>query len=147
MGLNKKGILQLADDLVAHKKLYDQSRYGARNECGTVCCMAGFCKRREVGARTFGRMVAKWMFSWSGSDVCAPAGSKQLGVPQDPQIFEPASEWPLDLSDIYFSNGANARVRAALLALQRLREDGSIDPDPNAVHTRIPQLKQLLKAK
>jgi hypothetical protein len=82
------------------------------------------------------------------------SGIKQLGLPQpdkdensiaSPKIFCSIDEWPKDLREEYESNGPRWRVIAALKALQRLLPDGSIDPDPKAVHTRLPQLNKLLK--
>jgi hypothetical protein len=140
--LNKAGIRLLADDLVAHKKMYDQDTYGDyENECGTFCCLAGFCYRREIGARKF----AQWAKDkGKDTDLAEDAGRKQLGLKDDIDIFNPFECWPSDLVEEYESNGPTWRVIAALKALQRLRPDGSIDPNPKKIHTRIPQLKALL---
>ncbi len=139
--LNKAGIRLLADDLVANKKMYDQDTFGDREECGTFCCLAGFCYRREIGARRF----TLWAKNEDkDTDLAKDAGRKQLGLKDDIDIFNLFAYWPDDLVEEYESNGPTWRVIAALKALQRLRDDGSIDPDPKAVHTRLPQLKALL---
>ena len=157
--LNKAGIRQLADDLVAHKKMYNQQTYGTKvsksddeEDCGTFACMAGICLWRQIGARKFNKLAAGWLHPSSGGPDCMPAGLKQLGIAVEsylgaaPQLFEPVCEWPKDIRDEYESNGPTWRVIAALKALQRLRVDGTIDPNPKAVHTRLPQLTKLLKS-
>jgi hypothetical protein len=153
--LNKAGIRQLADDLVANKKMYDQDDFGSREECGTVCCLAGFCYRHEIGARKF----TLWAKDEDHkNDDCIKSGLKQLGLPviksdyswievESPQVFGMINIWPDDLEDEYYENGPRGRVIVALKALQRLREDGTIDPDPKKVHTKLPQLKALLATK
>jgi hypothetical protein len=83
---------------------------------------------------------------WIESSDCIEAGVEQLGLSLSyPQIFHAIGLWPEDLIDEYTSNGPRWRVIAALKALQRLLPDGSIDPNPKAVHTRLPQLNKLLK--
>lgn len=151
MALNKKGILELAADLVAHKKRYDQGTFGMfrsseshdRELCGTFCCLAGFCYSAEIGAKKFNALVK------ADVDVerqSLRAGKKQLGLHKKfPVIFKGIDDyWPADLYEEYFENGAKGRVIVALKALQRLLPDGTIDQNPKAVHTRIPQLKELL---
>lgn len=155
MGLNKKGIRLLADDLVANQKRYNQGTFGSKDECGTVCCLAGFCYAREIGYRKFSSLARKWSDPADGFDLCVPAGYAQLGIPSGrdprtktlPSIFSGLWRWPDDLQDEYRSNGPRWRVIAALKALQRLLPDGSIDPDPNAVHTKLSQLTKMLKEK
>lgn len=147
MGLNKKGIRLLADDLVAHKKLYNQNVEGRPDPCGTVGCLAGFCLARKLGRREYIKRVES---SFIGVEA-HQSGRDQLGLPEPNigrlQIFDFLWSWPQDLQDLYKSNGPRCRMIAALYALQRLREDGTIDPDPKAVHTRLPQLKKLLAQK
>ena len=150
-GLNKKGIRLLADDLVAHEKMYDQNTYGQRytnkNACQTFCCMAGLCKVRKIGLRAFNKLASDWHARNSGGSECAPAGKEQLGLEDIdfPQIFDDIYRWPRDLYQEYESNGPRWRVIAALKSLQRLLPDGTIDENPKAVHTRLPQLATLLK--
>jgi hypothetical protein len=147
--LNRKGILLLADDLVAHKKMYDQDDIGRKDECGTFCCLTGLCYLREIGLMKFNQLLVRDEFD---QDTCATSGHNQLGlkIRKDwsgvifPQIFQNIDMWPADIREEYESNGPTWRVIAALKALQRLRLNGSIDPDPKAVHTRLPQLKALL---
>ncbi len=148
-GLNKKGILQLADDLVAHKKQYDQEVFGKVRDCGTFACMAGLCKWREVGTKAFKKLALDWQIPSDGVSECKETGYGQLGINRSyfdelAQIFEPVEHWPQDLQEEYESNGPTWRVIAALKALQRLRVDGTIDPDPEAVHTKLPQLAKML---
>lgn len=150
MGLKKKGILQLADDLVAHKKMYDQEQFGKADACGTFACMAGMCLWRKIGPRKFNALAKQWHYASNGAEECKEAGYAQLGLGKPlyifVDIFSDINYWPDDLADEYRSNGPQWRVIAALKALQRLLPDGSIDLDPTAVHTRIPQLKELLAA-
>lgn len=147
MGLNKKGIRLLADDLVARQKMYDQSTEGGIEACGTVCCMAGLCYVRKVGLRAFSRMVKNGVI---GMNVHRYS-EKLLGLPVPEygfsNIFGYVCAWPADLRKEYESDGPRWRVIAALKALQRLLPDGSIDPDPNAVHTKLSQLTKMLKEK
>jgi hypothetical protein len=142
--LNKAGIRQLADDLVANKKRYNQQTFGDKEDCGTVCCLAGFCSIRSVGLRKFN----KWIDDES-DPVIDPRGdgAKQLGIPRNADLFDYVDSWPSDLGEEYRENGPRGRVIVALKALQRMREDGSIDPDPKKVHTKLPQLKELLASK
>jgi hypothetical protein len=163
MGLNKKGILQLAEDLISHRKRYDQNNWVSyrdkesgypKSECGTVCCMAGFCYMRKVGVRKFNSLVKKEEtrnyeivssgISQLGIKYSGPDWTDRLGGPDWPIIFGGDDAWPSDLSDGYDSSEDQDRYIVALKALQRLLPDGSIDPDPKAVHTRIPQLKEIL---
>lgn len=143
-GLNKKGIRLLADDLVAHQKRYNQdTRIAERTAvCGTVCCQAGFCAARKIGTRKFNQWVKNGADEGE-LDVFAIAG-EQLGVSGGAEIFNFLWHWPQDLRNEYNYNGPRWRVIADLKALQRLLPDGSIDPDPKAIHTRLPQLKSLL---
>jgi len=157
MGLSKKGINQLADDLVRNKKRYNQNRFGIirtkskgfdKEECGTFCCLAGFCYLAKLGSlRLFQKEVKLGIEKFENN--CKRAGRRQLGLSKDadkfPQIFLSLSEWPDDLQDEYESNGPEHRVITALKALQRLRPDGTIDRDPAAVHTKLPQLEKLLE--
>lgn len=152
-GLNKRGIRLLADDLVAHKKRYCQNIFGGPKPllydetefCSTVACLAGFCYSAEIGTRQFNKMVKdnKTFDIEKGSRA---AGKKQLGlrVRTLPKIFMSIDNWPDDLAEEYYANGPKGRVVVALKGLQRLRLNGTIDPDPKKVHTRLPQLKALL---
>ena len=149
-GLNRKGILLLADDLVAHKKMYDQDELSSVGECGTVCCLAGFCFRRKIGPRMFNKWAkeddsGRHLYT---ANEAFDAGGEQLGVGwRGGNIFAGISNWPDDLENEYYENGPRGRVVVALKALQRLRSDGTIDPDPKKIHTRLPQLKALLATK
>lgn len=147
MGLNKKGIRLLAADLFKHKKLYDQNTEGTAYECGTVGCLAGFCLARKLGRREYVWQVKHGFVSIEAHR----SGQAALGLPKlntgRLQIFDFLYAWPQDLQDIYNSNGPRCRVIAALSALQRLLPDGTIDPNPKAVHTRLPELKKLLAQK
>jgi hypothetical protein len=145
MGLNTRGIRQLADQLVANKKLYEQGTFGVKTDCGTVCCLAGFCYLRKIGSRKFNALVTKEELE---GDDCVKAGKKQLGIKaSSPVIFQGLGTWPADLEREYRQNGPRGRVIVALKALQRLRGNGNIDSNKEAVHTRLPQLKALLAAK
>lgn len=144
---NRAGILLLAKDLFSHKKLYDQNTEGMLETCGTVGCMAGFCHARKIGRRAYNLKVRR------GGVVVYQAhmdGHRQLGLTvvgiEMAQIFNVVSYWPSDLRMMYESNGPASRVMAALMALQRLHVDGTIDPDPKKIITRIPQLKVLRDA-
>jgi hypothetical protein len=144
MPLNKQGIRRLADMLVANKKLYSQQTFGRQNECGTTCCLAGFCLLEEVGRRKFKTLIGKDDFAKD----CTKAGRKLLGIrTSDPALFNSLDCWPEDLASEYWANGPRGRVTVALKALQRLLPSGRIDPDPKAVHTRLSQLKLLIKGK
>lgn len=150
MGLNREGILKLADDLLAHRAMYDQNVFGKRSACGTVCCLAGLCLLNEAGEERFGgrRRRLTPPRTQSALDKTCMAGARQLGIPADCTLFSGAISWPFDLADDYrCATTPDARVVVALKALQRLREDGSIDDDPNAVYTPIPQLGLLAKPK
>lgn len=153
MALNKKGIRQLADDLVANQKSYDQYWFGRITDCGTVSCLAGTCLARKLGTRKYRKLVKEWPDTWSGRGVCEKAGAEQLGLlsevphPDLPMIFREIHFWPGDLQEQYESDGPRWRVIAALKALQRLLPNGDIDQNPEAVHTRLPQLTKLLKLK
>lgn len=141
--LNRQGILQLADDLIADSSKYDQNYWGSHFEdqsaCGTVACLAGFCMSRAIGVTKFNEL-AKVAFGVDGS-AARGFGGAQLGIPRNAGIFHQADLWPSDLYREYQMNSeAKSRVVVALKALQRLRDDGSIDVNPNAVHTFIPQL-------
>ena len=159
-GLNKKGILQLADDLIAHRKRYDQGCWGSvrtkdqgnkPSECGTFACMAGFCHIRKIGIRKFNQKARTNQNIVSYHVV--PSGVEQLGIDWDlaklegyevPQIFSSEESWPDDLHDEMDETPTKDQYIVALKALQRLLPNGDIDPDPKAVHTRIPQLKAIL---
>jgi hypothetical protein len=160
--LNRKGILELADMLVVNKKFYDQDRFGKVEACGTFCCQAGFCYLSQVGKKNFNKEVKAAFVEASNPNFrsfvehCINAGITKLGLAlpayeyfdeDTPQIFSDVEfSWPEDLVEEYQSNGPTWRVIAALRALSRLKVDGTIDENPKAVHTRIPQLKALLDA-
>jgi hypothetical protein len=65
-----------------------------------------------------------------------------------PEVFDSIWFWPYDLRMEYL-NATTPKQRAivGLRGLQRLRANGKIDENPNAVHTKIPQLAKLLKEK
>jgi hypothetical protein len=158
MALNKKGIHQLADALVAEQKRYDQDTFGERKyigaTCSSVCCLAGMSFALQIGNRSFTAKVKaaeNERYDGDFNAECEEAGRKQLGLktPEEEfsDIFRSIYDWPNDLSKDYHANGPKWRVIAALKALQRLRPDGSIDPNPDAIHTRLPQLKKLLAQK
>jgi hypothetical protein len=145
MALNKKGIRQLADDLIAHPKRYDQNTFGAINECGTVACLAGMCLWRKIGTRAYRKLVEDWREHNLDHDKCLEAAGAQLGVDASfSMLFGDIWGWPEDLQEVYNSSAPDGPVRAALMALQRFLPDGKIDLNPKAVHTRLPQLKALL---
>lgn len=145
VALNKKGILALAANLVAHKKRYNQNSFGRPDEvCGTVCCLAGFCYSAEIGAQKFNLLAKRYKYNLLERGSLR-AGRKQLGLrPRSPEIFGNLVSWPNDLNKEYYANGPSGRVVVALKALSRLRPNGTIDPDPEAVHTKIPALAKLL---
>lgn len=154
MGLNKKGIRQLAKALVANQEFYNQDTFPVPSEeCGTVGCLAGMCYRLSVTERTYQKNVKTWEDMSDGDDKCRPAGIKLLGLNFDnhwklPQIFQSIENWPVDLQKQYKSDGPKWRVISALKALQRLLPDGTIDKDIKAVHTSLkPLLDKMLKTK
>lgn len=153
--LNKAGILQLADDLVAHPKLYAQHTFGQKEACGTIRCLAGQCLASEIGMRKYNKLVQKF---WSCEEdyvgeftnSCIASGKKQLGITTTkpyPTIFDTINEWPLDLQKEYYeATTPKQHVIVALKALQRLRPNGTID-NKDVVHTEIPQLASLKEGK
>lgn len=151
MPLNRKGIMKLADALVNHQKKYDQNAFGKRTEdCGTVCCLAGFCYIEEIGTRAFNKEVKLANdYSIAGGETfaenCMDAGRRQLGIRDKwPQVFQELGEWPTDLYEQYQSNGPRAHVIAALMGLERLQVNGKIG---KKVRTKLPQLKAMLAKK
>ena len=157
--LNRKGILLLADDLIANAKKYDQDTFGEIEECGTVRCMAGQCYLREIGARSFNSAVKGHSRNFEAStfsEDCVSSGTKQLGIKipksfgedYNPDIFSPAFCWPADLSEEYEkAERPIERVIVALKALSRTKNDGSIGKNPKRIYNEIPQLKELLNKK
>lgn len=146
---DKTGILQLADDLVAHQKAYNHDFYGRVTDCGTFACMAGLCLWRQVGTKAFKKVAKTWFYQNSGIVECKSTGISQLGLvvtgdDELPMIFQTLDNWPADLRKEYESNGPTWRVIAAQKALQRMNRFGEISVDPKKVYTRIPQLKVLL---
>jgi hypothetical protein len=151
--VNRKGVLALADKLTQEAKLYDQHTFGTpKAACGTVCCLAGHAYALEIGAKQFNK-EAKLDSRGIGSNNfylnCVEAGKKLLGLNTDlemndltDRIFGTEDDWPDDLYNEY--DGATTskqRVIVALKALSRLRVDGTIDPDPKKIHTKIPHLE------
>ena len=147
MALNKRGICELATMLVNSREMYNQNTFGSKHPCGTVCCMAGLCYVKQVGIEAFNTLLSEK--NGNISDECLEAGIKLLGIESDsdfPLLFGMPGVWSGDLRDEYYqAETGRDRVIVALKALQRLQEDGSIDPNPNAIHTHIPQLQKLLK--
>jgi hypothetical protein len=129
MPLNKEGIAQLKFDLRSNAERYSQDTFGQLSaECGTVCCMAGWCLRREMGEQAFAYVVLNliWVTQPTWQRHCIFVGARQLGItllpntgiigrgttgiigrgaPQilmgAPQIFMGHSHWPLDLGRRY----------------------------------------------
>jgi hypothetical protein len=132
MPINLQGVELLKADLRANAANYQQSTFGRIAECGTMQCMAGFCRLREVGKEAYTREVIR-------DDVfdlqvlCVSSGAGQLGIdcaPEDcPPIFDSYTEWPFDLREAYREARTDiARAEAACAALDRLNDDGSIKP-------------------
>jgi hypothetical protein len=151
MPLNKEGIAQLKADLRADVRRYDQDTYGEPRfmaGCGTVCCMAGACLRRETGAEEFDRRVMAldhddgdgWNYEQFVA-ACVAATVRQLGIKFDlarcctvsrtPRIFCVPYHWPADLRRDYMSaanvDDHQALVEVACRALDRMDEYGNID--------------------
>lgn len=152
MPLNKEGIAQLKFDLRSNAKRYAQDTFGQRvgGDCGTACCMAGWCLRREIGEQKFTNAVddLTWMTQFVWQRRCIFVGARQLGItllPDTdicrgvPQIFMGHSHWPLDLWRRYsnamtaFPNSDHhAMVEVACDALDRMDEYGDIAALPAA---------------
>jgi hypothetical protein len=152
MPLNKEGIAQLKFDLRSNAERYSQDTFGQLSaECGTVCCMAGWCLRREIGEQEFAYVVLNliWVARDTWQRKCIFVGARQLGItllPDTgticrgvPQIFMGHSHWPLDLGRRYsdamtaFPNSDHhAMVEAACDALDRMDEYGNIAALPAA---------------
>jgi len=158
--LNVEGINQLADDLVRDDARYNQSYWGQDTKyvndptpespffgtaCGTVACLAGFCMARKIGVTEFNKVAA--IYPGISGDSARFYGAQQLGIPFEAVIFNNIGDWPSDLRQEYRNAKPRGRVLVALKALQRLRPDGSIDPDPDVVHTPLKQLNALLEEK
>lgn len=150
MPLNREGIELLKADLRADVRRYDQATYGEPRfmaGCGTVCCMAGACLRRETGAEEFDRRVMAiyrddgdgWNYEQFVA-ACVAAGVRQLGfefnllaryVNNTPRIFCVPDHWPADLHHDYICAAAGddhqALVEVACRALDRMDEYGNID--------------------
>ena len=141
MVVNREGILKLAADLVDNWQRYDQDTFGEDRECGTVCCMAGFCLINEVGTKRFNQINRDEPFNLPV--MARRAGARQLGIPFGALLFYDTIYWPSDLRREYRERKGKCRIVAALKALERLRGDGSIDPRPTAIHTHIPLLDEL----
>jgi hypothetical protein len=139
--LNTKNILWLADTLLASEKQYNQNVYYSTDECGSVCCLSGFCFIKQLGEEKLNKMLGTQIdLNTSQKNLCLKAGKDVLGLygsKKYPTIFNSIDEWPYDLYCMYFDDNS---VLAALYALQRLTLDGCIDRDEKAVHTKIPQI-------
>jgi hypothetical protein len=142
MTLNKEGIAQLKFDLRANAEHYNQTTFGMDTDCGTVCCMAGLCLRRQVGEETF----KSWLQDASVhheryrfGQTCVAAAAKQLGVAllheweyavAVPTIFANVVYWPSDLGDMYVQahdrGDQQAMAEVACMALDRMDEHGLI---------------------
>lgn len=156
-GLNKAAIRSLASNIYAQAKKYRQNTLTSREACGTTCCMAGFCKAEEIGTKEFNKLAKKFYLddrtqeSIDFYDSCMEAGVKTLGIKSSnttPNIFETTWSWPTDLRQEYFDAKTNkGKAIVAIKALSRMNPDGSIDDNPKAVHTRIPELSNYLRAK
>jgi hypothetical protein len=143
MGLDKLGMMVLADDLVAHQDIYDQGSFRT--------CLAAFCYVRQ-------KMNGDWKrfddrlheeTALHGTLPVLGAGIRQLGLRAGRgvyySIFGKGLSWPPDLFHEYFQAlTQREKVIAVLKALQRLDDDGEIDSNSSAVHTRLPQLEALL---
>lgn len=153
MALNQEGIAQLKADLRANAKHYNQNSFCKTTpDCGTECCMAGFCLMRKVSAATFnalvkalpvdGRRNADGLYERFTED-CVRAGCAQLGIvvaarrrnhPDAlPPIFGSWKEWPFDLAAAYATadhNHAYADMaEVACAALDRIDEYGRFNKE------------------
>lgn len=133
--LNYENIERLKAAMRAEPRQYNQSTYGSvRPSCGTLQCMAGFCMILELGSQEF-------IFSINGNGTrhaatAHAAGRRFLGLSDEPDssqgIFSPARCWPDDLYHVYccVCGSHREQVEVACRALDRMHEDGRIDPDP-----------------
>lgn len=131
--LNYENIERLKAAMRAQPRQYNQSTYGSiRPACGTVQCMAGFCMILEQGAAEFISSVQVWRHTHAGA--AASSGRRFLGLTHGKEppefIFSPARFWPSDLYDAWCFGHSRAQVEVACRALDRMHEDGRIDPDP-----------------
>jgi hypothetical protein len=145
MALNQEGIAQLKFDLRANAERYNQDTFGMDTDCGTVCCMAGLCLRRQVGDEEFKRDVQDASVvhheRYRLGQACVAAAAKQLGVALLheweygvglPPIFANVVLWPSDLGYAYVQALARgdqqAMAEVACMALDRMDEHGLIGP-------------------
>jgi hypothetical protein len=129
MAINKEGVELLKADLRANAAAYRQNSFGTETTCGTVMCMAGFCRIREVGQQQYSSEVMDGGDALQ--DLCLESGIRQLGIEDAdvccPPIFEMHFAWPYDLKNSYQkANTDDKRVEVACSALDRLQDDGSI---------------------
>jgi hypothetical protein len=156
MALNKEGIAQLKFDLRANAERYNQDTFGRESkDCGTVCCMAGLCLRRQMGDEEFKyglqRVFTNGSYYKFGR-VCIQAAAKQLGMvllsekeysmlmyrreglhgttSTMPAIFSSVDYWPRDLRHMYgwaYCKGDRQAVaEVACMALDRMDVNGFI---------------------
>jgi hypothetical protein len=145
MTLNLEGIAQLKFDLRANAEHYNQDTFGEETDCGTVCCMAGLCLRRQVGEETFKSLQDASVVHYERyrfGQTCVAAAAKQLGVALLheweygagglPPIFANVVFWPSDLGDMYVQAHARgdqqAMAEVACMALDRMDDHGLIGP-------------------
>ena len=127
--LNKEGIRQLKFDLRANAEHYNQSSFGSFEPCGTVMCLAGFCRLREVGKEQFERELRFCMIGENHhfGTHCQDSGKRQLGISSGFFLFGCGASWPNDLYlRLRHAEDRYAAVEVACEVLDRLREDGSI---------------------
>jgi len=126
MPVNRKHVEVIKSALRKHAKSYNQNYFGMYNpECGTVMCIAGFCRVEEIGLKQFRKEIPAQGFDLSSA--CLGSAMKFLGLKADGVIFEGVSDWPDDLREAYENaTSHNERAEVACQALDRLNVDGSI---------------------
>jgi hypothetical protein len=131
MPVNRKHVEVIKSALRKHAKSYNQNTFGSdRPECGTVMCIAGFCRVEEVGLKQFRKEIRlDPTCDFDLDDACLGSAMKFLGLKglKVITIFASAEVWPNDLANAY-KNATSHKERAevACQALDRLNVDGSI---------------------
>lgn len=133
MPVNREAVEVIKRDILKHANRYNQDRFGRETECGTVMCLAGFCRVHEIGLKKFRKEIAADADGnyFDIEDLCTASGKKLFGIKSTgvPQIFLGAGNWPEDLYERYEDAKTNKeRALLACEALDRLRVNGSIGP-------------------
>ena len=129
MPVNRKHVEVIKSALRKHAKSYSQNTFGRYNpECGTVMCIAGFCRVEEVGLKQFRKEIRlDATCDFDLDEACLGSAMKFLGLKAEGVIFEGVSKWPDDLYEAYkTATSYKERAEVACQALDRLNVDGSI---------------------